>query len=464
MTRRKCTNVLLVVFCLLLLVSFVVPITAHAQESVFGYVAEVNVNTTLNLREKPTGKVIGSLQDGMRVTILSELDENGYYKVIVHSNNQVGYVFGEYLVLLYQSLPTTTPSTSTNQGTVDQGNTSQGNNVDGNVWYNVTFVVDSDKKLNLREQPTVQSKSIEYLYAGDKVRVLSIYIQDNYMHVQNISTGTVGYVDMNYVVPEHEYDGNSTITQESLGYNTTLVVVSDKKLNMREKPTADSKSIAYLYDGDNVNVISPRIQNNYVFVQNPTTGMAGYVDINFLALKEESGITQDSLEYNTPLVVVSDKKLNMREKPNVESKSIAYLYDGDKVKVVYPQIQNNYILVQNSTTGQVGYVDINFLTHEKVSEENTIEYNVTLVVNSDKKLNMREKPDVQSKSIAYLYDGDKVKVLSPKVQNNYIFVQNVFTGQVGYVDIRFVVLDIEYEDSECECTCNCSYCRNCIYR
>lgn len=62
----------------------------------------------------------------------------------------------------------------------------------------------------------------------------------------------------------------------------------------------------------------------------------------------------------------------------------------------------------------------------------------TLVVTSQYKLNFRSSPSINGERIKYLYSGDKLQLLSYNVYDNYIYVKEISTGLIGYVDYTYV--------------------------
>lgn len=212
MTERKCRKMFLVVLGAMLLAFLARMMVAYAAESsAIGCVAIVNADTKLNLREEPQGKIIGKLPRGESVTILSEQDRNGYYKVLVHRDNMECYAYGEYLTILHTN--TSITNTSSNSTTVKPDNSNVYYEEKKSEWENATLIVVSDKKLNLRKKPSRKANRIKYLEDGDRLVVMSPEIKNNYILVKDLADGKVGYVDINYVVLESEYENSGCKTK-----------------------------------------------------------------------------------------------------------------------------------------------------------------------------------------------------------------------------------------------------------
>ena len=92
------------VICIVMLVVYFITQTAVVASAAVmpaGSIAVVTADTKLNLREEPQGKIIGKLARGKEVTILSEIDRDGYYRIMVNETGLECYAYGEFLEFLY---------------------------------------------------------------------------------------------------------------------------------------------------------------------------------------------------------------------------------------------------------------------------------------------------------------------------------------------------------------------------
>lgn len=165
-------------------------------------------------------------------------------------------------------------------------------------------------------------------------------------------------------------------------------VTAATKLNLREKP--QGKIISEIRNGETVTILSERDRDGYYYVRVNETGKEYYAYGEYLRI--EYGTQYQDPTYPvvqvTPvptqapiiieieeddeysewedriLVVISEKKLNMRKRSNRKGDRIKYLEYGDRLQVVKPEIKNNYILVRDLEEGKVGYVDIDYVVFE----------------------------------------------------------------------------------------------------
>lgn len=192
----------------ILLASLSVQAFAYGEELPIGCVAYANVDTELNMRDQPQGRIIGGVRKGETVTILSEMDRNGYYYVLVNKTQQKCYVYGAYLKYSHTPSDTTVgsptqvpvspnrPTTTVTQSSILNGVTLE---------EGMTLVVTSEKKLNLRKGASRKADRIMYLTYGDKLQVVSPQTKNGYLKVRT-SNGKVGHVDIDFVMVEQVFD------------------------------------------------------------------------------------------------------------------------------------------------------------------------------------------------------------------------------------------------------------------
>lgn len=215
-TERNFKNhsVKALIFTLVLIACLSVQMVAYAESLPVGSIAYANVDTKLNLRQEPQGLIIGGIPKGETVTILSEVDRNGYYRVKVNKTNQYGYAYGEYLARLYTVTSSENLSENKTQGTTTVATPDYSDyfltigQLEDPYLKDATLVVVSEKKLNLRKSASRKGYRILYLTYGDKLQVVDPRIKNGYVLVKDISSGKTGYVDINYVVFEIAYNAH----------------------------------------------------------------------------------------------------------------------------------------------------------------------------------------------------------------------------------------------------------------
>ncbi len=194
------------VICIILIITITATTVAAANESLPLYSTARVVNASkLNLRREPQGEIIGKLASGKTVTILSEIDRNGYYHVRVDETGLECYVYGEYLA--FESLGNQTTPVVPNFTYEPDEEVSYDeifSSSEETFYYEgATLVVTSDKKLNLRKKPSRKGYRLKYLYNGELVEIVDPTVKNGYIRVKDISDGTIGYVSIDYVA----YDG-----------------------------------------------------------------------------------------------------------------------------------------------------------------------------------------------------------------------------------------------------------------
>ena len=207
-----CSVRVLIIAVVFLASLFVTSTNAYAAGLPVGSVAYANVDTELNMRDRPQGNIIGGVPKGETVTILKEVDRDGYYFVKVDKTNRTCYVYGEFLKLLRLPGEISEPTVQVTpppqiqipipetQPVMDTSIFLPLSQLNGTVPENATLVVTSERKLNLRKRSNRNGDRIKYLLYGDVLQVVNPQIKNNYILVKELATGKVGYVDIDYVV------------------------------------------------------------------------------------------------------------------------------------------------------------------------------------------------------------------------------------------------------------------------
>ena len=170
---------------------------------------------------------------------------------------------------------------------------------------NCTARVVNATKLNLRREP--QGEIIGKLATNKTVTILSPIDRNGYYHVRVDETGLECYAYGEYlafvsygtqstpiIVPPFTYEPDEndyTTEDESTGdyayyIGAQLVVTSDKKLNLRRKPSKSGYRLKYLYNGEELEVVSTKVQDGYIRVKDLSDGTIGYVSLDYVMLKD----------------------------------------------------------------------------------------------------------------------------------------------------------------------------------
>lgn len=203
-SKRNCRSITFgTLIGIVVLVIFVLTQTAMVASAAVmpkGSVAVVTADTKLNLREKPQGEIIGKIARGKTVTILSEIDRNGYYRIRVDETGLECYAYGEYLEFLYSGSATQQPAPSVPEQAPSYTGPTHEYESEESIPEGTILVVDVDTKLNMRKKPSRKGDRIQYLYDGEMLEVVSSQVKNNYVLVRDFNDGKLGYVSLDYVV------------------------------------------------------------------------------------------------------------------------------------------------------------------------------------------------------------------------------------------------------------------------
>lgn len=171
---------------------------------------------------------------------------------------------------------------------------------------------------------------------------------------------------------------------EGFPLGSVASVCADTKLNLRDVPQGEI--IGKLPRGETVTTLSKIDRDGYYHIRVNKTGQECYAYGEYLALVQSGNqnneydsslypdddvtIELSDFEEGNILFVTSMQQLNMRKRPSRKGNRIKYLYYGDKLQVISPELKNNYILVKDLADGKIGYVDKDYVVLEGSEEIN----------------------------------------------------------------------------------------------
>lgn len=134
-------------------------------------------------------------------------------------------------------------------------------------------IVDVKSVLNLREQPTVNSASIDKLKKGTIVEVLSDKDVNGWYEVQYEDKH--GYVSGDYLLT-YTYEKSENEFVETQGFANVK-----SSLTLRSIPSPNGETLAKINKGEIVQIVAPKNNNWYEVYYN---GKHGYVSANYLVV------------------------------------------------------------------------------------------------------------------------------------------------------------------------------------
>ncbi len=248
----------------------------------------------LNLRSQPSSgsPSLGKYYSGTVATSLEE-PRNGYVKVRI--GHMAGYMDTNYLV--------------------------PGLTCDAPELPNLMITNASGLGVNIRKMPQSGSEIIKTVQNDAVITVLGIR-NDNWYHV--MYEGEIGFAKADKMIPKLSYSAPTTGNSGSVGTHRVMSVENpdpSDRLNLREKPSSDAKSLGKFYNGTPVTV--NKISNGWA---NVTIGVqSGWMDIVFL--KELPYATDASVPVQTLANVA------FTEKPSNESISTTGFPAGIIIKI-----------------------------------------------------------------------------------------------------------------------------------
>lgn len=263
-------------------------------------------------------KVIGFIH---RSDSVSFLDQNENW-VKIRANGLEGWVSNEFVSI---------QSKTKKKETTEDG--SQGN---PSSPQKATVTTDG---LNLRSEPSTQSKVIDTLSNGTVVTVL-----DKRADWLKISyDGAIGWIHSDYA---DIHNGSSDIPPKKMGSSNATISVSG--LNVRSKPNLDGKILGQISKGTTVTIISEK--NNWCEIEY-ANGNKGWVAGWFLERKSPS--VNPSNITGEGSIVILDNGTNIRSEPNTTSRVVYRANEGETFSI--KGMENEWYKIELSD-GTAAYV------------------------------------------------------------------------------------------------------------
>ena len=337
----------------------------------------------LNLRDQPgtSGKILTTIPKGKTVTILSEKDENGWYKVSY--GGKTGYVSGSYL--------TTSPSGST---TI------------------TTKTGTATENLNLRNQASLSGKILTTIPKGKTVTILSEKDENGWYKVSY--DGKTGYAISNYI---KEGDSNSESTESAPSKPTVSKTgTTTENLNLRNQASLSGKILTTIPKGKTVTILSEKDENGWYKVS--YDGKTGYAISNYIKEGDSNSESTDSTP-STPVPIEGQptENLNLRDQPGTSGKILTTIPKGKIVTILSEKNANGWYKV--SYNGKTGYVSGSYFKVTKYEElEETVIWTGT--VNTNESI-VYKKADTSATTLTTYHAGQKIEVV--KVQGDWVRIK-----------------------------------------
>lgn len=276
-----------------LLISLFIIILFHIKSfAVEGIVTEI----TVNVREKASTdskKVMYVTQDD-KVEVLEKVGD--WYKI--KAKNKTGYVFGEYIKVDDSKLSSSEETNS--EQTENQTIKNEEENKDVTTDTPNKLIVKN--KTQIRIVPTISSGVIYTASKDTEIKIIEQINNWTYVSIGNI----LGWVRTDKIIEENSITSSEKSTDENSKTSTTenkeetktkIAYIKYDTVNLREKASTSSKSLAKLKLNAEITVIE---EVDSVWSKVEVDGKTGYISTDLLAnKKQEEKKTETSTDNNT---------------------------------------------------------------------------------------------------------------------------------------------------------------------
>ena len=414
----------------------------------------------LNLRDQPgtSGKILTTIPKGKIVTILSEKNANGWYKVSY--NGKTGYVSGSYFkVTKYEELEETviwTGTVNTNESivyktadtsattltTYHAGQKVEVVKVQGDwvrIKYNDTYAWMLKKVVT---QGNLPNSTI--LWDGEIGKDTKLYATKSTTStvLNSLTKGTVVYVieeDGDWLKIKH-HDGYGYVQRVTV-INLSIPTIPEnilwtgkttENLNVRNYPDVSGILLGTLTKGTIIEVVS---EDSKGWLKIKYEHGYGYVNGSYV--QKDDSQTPETPETTKQIAYVYNLDggtLNVRPQPNTSQSAIGKLSEGEAVTIV-GESGNWYEIEYNNS---IAYVSKDYITFTPITPETPeITKQIAYVYNLDGgTLNVRPQPNTSQSAIGKLTEGEAVTIVGES-GNWYEIEYNNSTGYVSKDYITF---------------------------
>ena len=234
---------------------------------------------------------------------------------------------------------------------------------------NVVYIADVYEYLTLREAPSTMAKAICLLPPYTQMYITE-YTNDTMVRVITLGDQYTGYVNRNYIVPQGSPTQRAGHSQSSPPSGSTQIYYADvyDYLTLRNDASTSAGEIDRLLPFTAMYVHD--WANGMAYVTVVDTGQQGWVNASYITddpnntvragKSQSSSATGHGFSVGNYCFADVNEYLTLRDAPSTSAGEIARLPD-DTMMVILELTNDTMMKVQVVSTGQVGYVNRNYV-------------------------------------------------------------------------------------------------------
>jgi N-acetylmuramoyl-L-alanine amidase len=210
-------------------------------------------------------------------------------------------------------------------------------------------------------------------------------------------------------------------------------------LYVREGPATTFKAVGYLKRDDIVVELESNPEGSWKRVRRLTDQLTGWCSVTYLVLisappppPDEEPPPDDTtgIKYK-----VTADRLNVREGPGTNFKSLGYIKKNDVVDSLGENADGTWIRIRRSD-GLIGWASARYLSviATPPSDQPGVKYRITA-----DKLHVREGPSTSYKSLGYVQRNEIVEAFNATTDNTWRQIRRS-DGLVGWSSARYMVI------------------------
>lgn len=228
-----------------------------------------------------------------------------------------------------------------------------------------------------------------------------------------------GISSMDFTYDKYETESTQKADTDENEYANLAIAKVNNYVNVRSGPNTDSEIVGKMYDGSVAQILSTAGENNE-WLQVVSGSVEGYIKAEYFICGDDAALVID--EYVKRYAVVRADRLNVREEPDISSKRIGYIDNGERVELAEWGDEWSKVCYTGEHTG---YVASEYIT---VAEEFIYAKSI-----EEEQAELAAMQKLQERTLISEEDTPELAVISEALpQTNYESVSELRNAVVNY--------------------------------